>query len=75
MFFLADDLGYAEVGCYGQKKNPDAPLILFDLEKDPGEKANVAAEHPDVVAALLRTLKAARSDSAEFPLFGARPMR
>jgi arylsulfatase A len=29
---------------------------LFDLETDPGEQRDVAAEHPDVVASLLRSI-------------------
>ena len=28
------------------------PMMLFDMEKDPGEQHDVAAEHPDVVARL-----------------------
>lgn len=29
---------------------PDMPYQLYDLSSDPGEKANVAAKHPDMVA-------------------------
>jgi hypothetical protein len=31
-------------------------LLLFDLGNDPGERADVAARHPDVVATLKRLL-------------------
>ncbi len=30
------------------------PPLLFDLESDPGERFDVAAEHPDIVADILR---------------------
>jgi len=37
-------------------------LALFDLENDIGEKKNVAAEHPDVVARLKKLADAMRAD-------------
>ena len=41
---------------------------LYDLVKDIGEKADVAPAHPDVVARLEAIMRAARTDSALFPL-------
>lgn len=36
---------------YGQPKpEPHAPPLLFDLQADPGESFNVAAQHPEVLA-------------------------
>jgi arylsulfatase A-like enzyme len=37
-------------------------LSLFDLENDPGESRNVAAEHPDVVQRLMSFVERARAD-------------
>jgi arylsulfatase A-like enzyme len=47
---------------------PSRPLVLYDLATDPGEKENVAADHPDVVARIEEFLKTARTDSKEFPI-------
>ena len=37
-------------------------LSLFDLEDDPGESKDVAAEHPDVVSRLMSLVEQARDD-------------
>ncbi len=34
------------------RKNPDAAWELYNLESDPGEKSNVAHQHPDIVKEL-----------------------
>jgi arylsulfatase A-like enzyme len=36
--------------------NPGSNVQLYDLEQDPGEKKNVAANHPDIVAQLSSNL-------------------
>jgi arylsulfatase A-like enzyme len=48
------------------KKN--APLEVYDLKKDPGEKENIADKNAPIVARIERYLKTARTDSAEWPL-------
>jgi arylsulfatase A-like enzyme len=45
-----------------------APLELYDLVTDIGEKNNVAAQHPDIVRKLEEYLKTARTESKEWPV-------
>jgi arylsulfatase A-like enzyme len=47
---------------------PGAPLQLYDVLKDPGERKDVAADNPAVVARVEAYLKTARTESKEFPL-------
>ncbi len=43
------------------RKDPNAPLELYDLEKDIGEKNNVVAENPEVAAEINKIMIAART--------------
>ena len=45
-------------------KNPDAPLELYDLESDIGEKRDISKEHPDVAANINRIMLNARDQPA-----------
>jgi arylsulfatase A-like enzyme len=37
-------------------QHPDAPLELYDLQTDPAESHNIAAQHPDLVKTMLARL-------------------
>jgi arylsulfatase A-like enzyme len=50
------------------RQAPDAALELYDTKADPGEVKNVAAANPDVVKRIEEYLKAARTESKEFPI-------
>jgi arylsulfatase A len=49
-------------GAPGKYVRKEIELSLFDLEKDPGERTNVAAENPDVVRKLSDYAERARDD-------------
>ncbi len=40
----------------GGHDDPDAPIELYDLESDPGEERDLAAQNPDVVARIRRIM-------------------
>ncbi|WP_254562460.1 arylsulfatase [Dyadobacter diqingensis] len=48
-------------------ENPDAPVELYDLSKDSGERINVAAQFPDKAKELGRIMKQSHTPSALFP--------
>ena len=59
-------------GAYGEggSRQTHDPPLLFNLAEDPGERHDVAAMHPDIVADLLREVEAHRRDMvAGRPLF------
>jgi arylsulfatase A len=47
---------------------PGQSLELYELRSDPGERHDVAAQHPDVVKQFETFLKSARVDSQAFPI-------
>jgi arylsulfatase A len=50
-------------------KNPNAEILLFDLENDPGESQNIAGQHPQIIEEMQRLFIDARTESREFPLY------
>jgi len=50
------------------KNGPSAAVELYDLKSDPGEKADLAAKNPDVVAKAAKLMAGAREDHPDWPL-------
>lgn len=48
-------------------KNPDAPIELYDLAKDPSESHNVASQNPDRANQLSRLMSESHVESPLFP--------
>ena len=46
----------------------DGPLRVFDLKNDPGESRDVASHEPAVASRIAAFLRAARTDSADWPV-------
>jgi arylsulfatase A-like enzyme len=51
-----------------RERTPDAPLALYDLANDIGEKTDLASSQPELVAKIGAYLKTARSESADWPI-------
>ena len=49
-------------------KQQDAPIELYDLDKDPSEKNNLAAAHPDIVKKIAEFMQESHRPDKNWPL-------
>ena len=49
------------------RPEPSAPLELYNLEKDLGERQNLATQHPDLVDRAARAMRQARTPDPDWP--------
>ena len=74
-FVLVDaKTGYTETAApeawnlkHGYSSTHDSPAELYDMRNDPGERKNIAAEHPEKVAELKALLKQIRAGEGTAP--------
>ncbi len=52
----------------GVNTNADAPIELYDLEKDPEEKKDIASQHPDIVARIKADMQQSHRYNKDWPL-------
>ena len=48
--------------------NDNSPIELYDLEKDPYEKNNIAAQHPDIVSKIAILIQREHVENKDWPL-------
>ena len=54
-------------------QDPDGPIELYDLARDPTEARDIAGDHPDVVARITQVMREAHTPSELFPFTGEQP--
>jgi len=48
------------------RTNPEAPIELYDLDKDPGEENNVSLKYPEIILEMEQIMKTASIPSKDF---------
>jgi arylsulfatase A len=57
------------------KNGSAAPVELYDLTQDPGEKNDLAASNPEVVEQAIALMKSSHTENPDWPLTGPAPSR
>lgn len=57
------------------RNGPAKPIELYDLKNDAGEKNNLAASQPDLVAKAESLMKSSRTEHADWPLVQQQPRK
>jgi arylsulfatase A-like enzyme len=72
LYWEFHERGFQQAVRMGQWKavrlKKDAPLELYDLERDPREERDVAANEAAIVGRIEEYLRTARTDSARWPV-------
>lgn len=75
LYWEFHELGGKQAVRYGKWKGVklnvnkgNSPLELYDLEQDPSESTDIAAQHPDIVKQLEDYIATARTSDARWPL-------
>lgn len=53
--------------------NPEGPIALYDLDKDPKEAADISASHPEIVLQMAAIMRQAHIEHPAFPLTTGKP--
>jgi arylsulfatase A-like enzyme len=72
MYWEFHEGGFSQAARIGDwkavKRSPTAPVELYALNNDECETADIASKHPEVARRMEQYLRAARTNSAEFPV-------
>ena len=49
-------------------KDPNSPIELYDLKKDPGEKTNLAKKFPEIIKSMRIVIEQQHVENDDFPL-------
>jgi len=57
------------------RNGPAAKMEIYDMDADPAEKNNLAAQHPELVTRALEIFKEAHTDDPNWPMLTVNDLR